>query len=191
MPTLEEILNENLGLVEQPKQEKVASVAELDEIEKLAAEIGLVETGSQLEPTSETKEAQMTMSSLYDELFPEDSGLGKVASVSDEVEQTEEEKVAAAYESALGARAFDYFQERVDERITKLAAEAISHGAEHPQQLPNNKKGDNDAIDTAPESAGDLKAENKPESVGKYEDRSSQIKAAAVRKYLIASMIEE
>jgi hypothetical protein len=188
MPTLEDFLNDDLGVSQSKQVEKTAS-AESDEIEKLAMEIGLVD--AKTEPTSkpsvQTKEAQMSMTSIYDDLFPEDVALNKVASQED---AGEFEKLAAV-EEALGAKTYDFFQERFDARITKLAEESIAQGSEPPQQLPNNKKGGNSMIHTDPQIDNELPPEAGQAVVGKEESRQMQVKAAAVRKHMLLAQLEE
>jgi hypothetical protein len=183
MPTLEEILNENLGNVNgKQENEKTASTADVtDELEKLALELGLVETETETEP-QQTKEAEMSLSKLYDDLFPEDVTLNeKVASVEDDSMEKQ-----AAYEEAVGARAYDYFSARVDARLEKIAEAAMSEDSEPAQQLENNKAGGNSAIGTSPKVHNDLPADSGPEVVGK-----EQQKAAALRKHMLLSMLEE
>jgi hypothetical protein len=184
MPTIEEILNSTL----ETPQEKTAEATpvETDEIEKLAMEIGLVDSNIEASPQpSHTKEAQMSMSLMYNDLFPEDAELDKTASAGGEEDL---EKVAAA-EEALGARAFDYFSARFDARLEKIAAESISDCAEPPQALANNKAGGKGSIDTTPSIDNELPADHGADVVGKEEQKS--IKHAAVRKAMLLAQLEE
>src|SRR5512135_718275 len=140
MPTLEEILNEGLGVADgkQGTEKTASAVQETDEIEKLALELGLADAAPTAEP-QQTKEAEMSLSKIYENLFPDDAALDKVASAGSPT-QTELEK-QAAYEEALGARAYDYFADRVNARIEKLAEASMSEDSTPVQALPNNKKG--------------------------------------------------
>jgi len=163
MPTLEEILNNSLGLGSESTQEKTAAQEPVDAIEKLAMELGLddSDTGS----TPQTKEAGMSLNSLYNDLFPK----------------------IAAYEEAVGARAFDHFAARVDARLEKIAEAAISDDSTPPQQLPNNKAGGNASINTTPQIDNELPAEKGQAVVGEEEQK----KVAAVRKHMLLAMLEE
>lgn len=220
MPTLKEILEDDLGV--SSGSEKVASAEKpgTDEIEKLAMEIGLfgnaepanaapaapakeetqkVASESPGEVNKQTKEAHMGLDSLYDNLFPEDSGM--VGS-----EKTAElEK--RAYEEKLGSRAFDHFAKRWDSRVEKLAAEMAGsatvaaevaspsggnpHGDSQPgQRQLNNRPADaSKAIDTSPEVTDVVKPQSGDEVVG--DEKAQQMKAAALRKHLLLSQLEE
>lgn len=171
MPTIQEIVEQDLNI------EKGASDSSHfgsdPAMTKIARELGLDDD----EVNSNEKTAGATnMDSLYNELFPEDS-MGKTAG---------QEKVAA--EELLGARAYDYFAARMDQRITKLASESISEDSEPVQQLDNNKPEDADeGIDTDPEYTDEVDAGDDERVVGHYRDdeEKMQIKAAALRKVLL------
>ena len=194
MPTLEEVLNGQLDAGQTKQVEKTASaVTETDEIEKLAMEIGLGESKTETSPQTQSMTKEAEMKSMYEELFPEDAAISeKVASAAVATVTEDQEKVAAA-EMALGARAYDHFQDRLQVRLEKLAADAISQGAEPPQAQPNNKSGGNAPIDTTPQVTNELPAENGPAVVGKEENRAGamQVKAAAVRKQMLLAQLEE
>jgi hypothetical protein len=100
MPTLQELLNssyEEKTASAAPTQEVAAPAALSDEdTVKLATELG-----------------------IYNELFPED------AQISESTKTAEEEKVAA-YQEALGSRAYDFFSLRLDQRLEKIAGEIMS-----------------------------------------------------------------
>lgn len=194
MPTLEQLLSEDLG-AEQPSMNKEASQdagnGETDEIEKLAMEIGLVdegETNSGAEPNQgQSKEAKMGLDALYADLFPEDVQPAAAAS-----EKVAEDKTAAAEtEEAMGKAAYDAFQAKVDQAITKIAEEKVAAGeavdAEPAQAMDNNRQGkDGKGIDTAPQVTNELPAENGPAVVGQ-----EQQKSAAMRKHLLLSQLEK
>ena len=124
------------------------------------------------------------MDSLYNELFPEDEGLGKQASAAD----------GAGYEEKLGMRAYDYFAERMGQRIEKIAAEvaSISDDDTHkdsrpPQTQPDNSYGlDGKKIDTTPQYTDEVSKENDERTVGDYEQK----KSAALRKAYLASLLD-
>ena len=185
MPTLEEILNNSLGLGSESTQEKTAAQEPVDAIEKLAMELGLddSDTGS----TPQTKEAEMSLNNLYNDLFPEDAPLNKITSADEQVSNQEELEKIAAYEEAVGARAFDHFAARVDARLEKIAEAAISDDSTPPQQLPNNKAGGNASINTTPQIDNELPAEKGQAVVGEEEQK----KVAAVRKHMLLAMLEE
>lgn len=193
MPTLEELLSNDLG-AEQPSMNKEASQnAEgvTDEIEKLAMEIGLVEN-NETNPVAEnnpgqSKEAQMGLDSLYADMFPEDAQHTAVAS-----EKTASiVKEAAEVEEAMGKAAYDAFQTKVDQMVTKIADEKVAAGeavdAEPVQAIENNRQGkDGGKMDTTPAVTNELPAENGPAVVGQ-----EQQKSAALRKHLLLSQLEK
>jgi len=102
MPTLQEILNNSYGeektAAAQPAQQEVTNVPSDEETVKLATELG-----------------------IYGALFPEDTNLNQPAQ---QTKTAEEEKVAA-YQEALGARSYDYFALRFDQRMSKVANEVM------------------------------------------------------------------
>jgi hypothetical protein len=102
MPTLQEILNNSYGeektAAAQPAQQEVTNVPSDEETVKLATELG-----------------------IYGALFPEDTNLAQTQ----QTKTAEEEKIAE-YQEALGARAYDYFTLRFDQRMSKVAGEIMS-----------------------------------------------------------------
>jgi hypothetical protein len=205
MPTLQELIETNLGFGE----EKTASVADSsDELDRLAEELGLFdkvagedkEVKEEKEEEEEKKASAGELDSLYESLFPEDGMLSKTAE--------EEEKIA--YEQELGARAYDYMTARWDARIEKLAAEVLSGGAtisastaaEHdgnPHKDPtiaqaqktNRPANASDKIDTTPVYTDEVKKMNDARTVGDYEQKHAAVKQAALRKAFILSSLED
>ena len=123
-------------------------------------------------------------------MFPNDALGGATKHAS---EMTKE----AAAEEALGARTFDHYSDRFDQRIEKLAYAALSGDAsggdpEAPNHIPNDK-GMRDAgggkINTTPHVTDEIKPENSAAVVGR-EGAGGNVKAAAVRKHLILGMLE-
>lgn len=190
MPTLEQLLAEDLG-AEQPSMNKEASQdadSVTDEIEKLAMEIGLVDEGETgVVAESHTKEAKMGLDALYADMFPEDAQLDAAAS-----EKTASiDKEAAEVEEAMGKAAYDAFQAKVEQVITKIAEEKIASGeavdAEPVQAIENNRVDkDGKPMDTTPAVTNELPAENGPAVVGQ-----EQQKSAAYRKHLLLSQLEK
>lgn len=126
--TLEQILNERLGL----GVEKTAEVKQVSELDKLAMDIGLTnESGATSQTEEHTKEAKMSLESMYHDLFSGDAATQeKVA----EVNETEAmEKAAAEKEEFLGEIAHEKFAEFLDAHIEKIASEfatAVEHEIE-------------------------------------------------------------
>jgi len=187
MPTLEELLNNDLGL----GQEKTAGAhkpekPESDDIEKLATELGLVNDGDISavgKEEGQVKEAHMSLDFLADQLFSEGQS-EKVASVQ------EMEKQAAAREERVGALAFDSVQEIFDGYISKCAEEVAPHDSEPSQALENNRQGKGEQrMETTPQYTNELPAEGGPEVVGKEEQK--HIKSAALRKHWLLQQLEE
>lgn len=207
--TLKDILEDDFGMSGAGVSEKTASQEspETDEIEKLAAEIGLYsqdqtkEASVETKPSAgQTKEANMGLASLFGEMFPEDAvkvsqEVEKVAA--EETKVAAEEKVAAEKEEAMGAVAFDSFAQHFDNYITKMA-EAVSEqmDGKPSQTMKDNQPADShNKIDTTPQVADSLKAQSGAEVSGKEEQKApagngEQIKAAAMRKALLASALE-
>lgn len=177
MPTIQEIVESDLNM------EKGASdSSHIDNdpnMTKIASDLGLYSEESVANENEKTGGVS-NMDSLYNELFPEDV-LIKSAS---------EEKVAE--EEVLGARAYDYFADRMDQRILKLAADSISEDSEPPQQLENNAPANTGKmIDTDPEYTDEVDKGDDERVVGHYRDDETkmQVKAAAMRKaYLIQNL---
>jgi len=197
MPTLRELVEQDLGAISA--SEKTASdnsfVSNDPEIEKIASSLGLF--GDEDYQKHEKTAGDKSMDSLYNQFFPEDSVLEKEAS--------EIEKEAA--EEALGARSFDYFADRFDRRVEKMAAELSGdatvsspagtsdgnpHGDSQPAQAQkNNRPADaSDAIDsTDPEYTDEVTKTNDKRTVGDYEQKSAMDRA--VRKMLLMSQLED
>ena len=176
MPTLKEILENS------DPSEKVASAAPV-----------------QSESSEELRKIAMDLN-IYEELFPEDSE--KTASE----EKTAEEEKVAAYQEALGARAYDFFAARFDARMNKIAGEVMSQvsldaapaimqpSASAPQRIPNNQDpvGDKAPMTPAPVGATPYSvaagAEHGAEGqVGKEEQHKM---AAAIRKHFIIAAMQ-
>lgn len=195
MPTLQEILDNDLGL----GSEKVAATrtTETDETTKLAMSLGLIEENDETETSQDNnglnKEAQMSLDKVYSELFPADAdivGEEKLASVYEtetEVEdglELEMEKEAAASEGAIGERAFEYFAQYVDAHITKIAEEIVG-------KLEDNEDDSGDAMDTDGDEGAEGEAAmsaSHPAASGHFEMKSSpsgEIKQAAINKHLL------
>ena len=174
MPTIQEIVESDLNI------EKGASdSSHIDNdpnMTKIAQDLGLYSEEESVAANNNEKTAGVShMDSLYNQLFPEDA-FSKTAS---------EEKVA---EEVLGARAYDYFANRMDQRILKLAEDSISQDSEPTQQLENNKpEYADEAIDTDPEYTDEVDKGDDERVVGHYEDREGemQVKAAAMRKAIL------
>lgn len=206
--TLEDILNDEFGLsdVDGGSEKTASETPEVDEIEKLAAEIGLapakeqVKTASkETKPAGQVKEANMGLSSLYSEMFPEEA----VGSASAGVEKVaEQDKTAAEKEEAMGAVAFDSFSAHFDRYITKMAQEATEKMEESTDGKPTQTMKDNQPanshqpIDTAEQITDKVKAQKGDEVVGHEEQRApagngETIKAAALRKAMLAASLSE
>lgn len=196
MPTLEDILNNDLGLgSEQPSNEKTASQNPSEqnvdsEIEKLAMEVGLggnTETPSvpQEEPlTGQSKEASMSLDNIYNGLFPEDAGVvGNQEKVASEQPAGGQEtgtdglsKEAADREERIGERAYDYFEQYVDGHITKMAEELTGDAtisakntddSQAPQTMANNEpKNSDDPMNTTPVVEDQVTAQKGSQVVG-------------------------
>lgn len=128
-------------MLEETGQEKVASYGQQqenrgDSMSKIASDLG-----------------------IFNELFPEDAHIGQ-----GQTKVAEEEKIAA-YQEALGARAYDYFTHRFNERMEKIAAEvmdaagmeqaqAILQPSARPQQaIPSNQDPLGDKVPASPATA--------------------------------------
>lgn len=122
---------------------------------------------------------------LYGAIFPDDAPV---------IEKTAEEEKNAA-EEALGARTWDHFAARFDQRIEKLAYAALS-GSPHkgdsqpPNHLPDNKAqrdAGGGAIDSTPQITDSVKDTSPEGGVGKYEQKHASL---AFRKHLLMSQLE-
>jgi hypothetical protein len=210
MASLQEILERDLGLVEE-KTASVKSVAQADddEIQKLAAELGLEkaaedeekeekeEEKEEKEEEGEEKKSAAEMSSLYNDLFPEDADLSGST-------KTAEESKLAAYQEDMGARTFDHFAARFDARIEKIAVDALTGGATisspkasvegdksteesiPPQTMPSNKI--TTPVNTkAIVVTDEVKAKNDEKTVGHFEQKV----AMAMRKRFIMGQLDQ
>lgn len=202
MPTLQEIIEGDLGATAPAPMDKEAAVAvgEPDEIEKLAMEIGIVDAVPAVsEPTQgQTKEAKMGLESLYSGLFGEDVAPSAAAEKTAALN-----KEAAEVEEAMGKAAYDAFQVHVDKIITKIATDKIAEGAtvdhsgdaETPRTMDNNRAGaDGKPIDTKPVVDNEIKPENGGAVVGHEASPAhgeGELKHAAYRKHLLLTQIEK
>lgn len=100
MPSLQDILNNSYG------EEKTASAAQQ-------------ESNPVNVPTDEETVKLATELGIYAQLFPED------ISNATQTKTAEEEKIAE-YQENLGARSYDYFALRFDQRMSKIAGEIMS-----------------------------------------------------------------
>lgn len=148
---------------------------------------------------SEADEMRKVASELgiFNEMFPEDANLGET--------KTAEEIKVAAYQETLGARSYDYFAMRFDQRLEKIAGEIMSssdmsaaQGIMQPTERPPQ------AVSTNQDPAGDKAplnpvkatpyaiqagAEHGAEGqVGKEEQQKIAM-AWAVRKHFLKSMV--
>jgi len=211
MPTLQELMEKDLGFSESVKTASVNNGS--DDLDRIAAELGLdfgktaeeeedskEDKKEDKEEKEEKKEASVSLGGLYNELFPEDGMLSKTAE--------EQEKVA--YEQNLGALAYDAFASRWDRRVEKLAADVLSgsatvssstaaehdgnpHGDTTPPQAQKSNKPANasDKIDTSPVVTDEVKALNDKRTVGDYEQKHAAIKNAALHKAFLLSQLED
>lgn len=190
--TIAEILDSDLGLGAE-KTAAVATTNEVNDIEKLATEIGLYEkTNVQSQEQGHNKEASMSMTTLLNEMFPGDAGETaqvKTASIT---------KEAAEVQEAMGEVARDAFAAHVQNHICKIAAELVSaevRADDHPQKMENNEVKDGKPIDTKPVVQDQLMGTNPKGTVGEFENKEhpngEQVKAAAARKALIMSQLEK
>lgn len=222
--TIAELLSEDLGVTEQPSQEKVASqeTQESDSIEKLAMEIGLVEDNNEqptpepekTETTGQSKEAQMSMNSLYNTMFPEEVATSTKEKTASQ-EKSAEEKVAAEKEEAMGVLAFDSFAQHIDSGLAKIAEEltgdatiSTEAGAVEPAQtMADNKPADatpDKPIDTTPQVTDIVTAQKGSEVVGTEEQKpapdgesrgekkeAALKKSAALKKMMLLSQLDD
>ena len=182
MPTIEELLGET-------SENENTSSFQKDDLNKLAAEIGLLSETGDSSGKPIIKEAKM-LHDLYLESYPGDAdllGQEKTASL---------EKEAAEIEEAMGAFAYDVFSQCVEGHVEKIAAELVqAHGGDevHPQSMENNEDTSEKPIDTAPQ-VQDFAMGTKPKgAVGEFEMKAhpngEQIKAAALQKYLLKAQL--
>jgi len=132
----------------------------------------------------------MSLAHLFNTLYPEDSQLNKTAA-----EVTKE-----AQEEAIGARAFEHFNERFSNRMAKVASElktstgtgkSTGEDASFPQQIPNDACAkDQNAIGTDKKEGGEEamnKAERGAAASGNFEGDKL---AMAMRKLMIQNSIK-
>lgn len=219
MPTLEEVLSKDMGLGDDPF-EKTASQEDVGgdtELEKLATEVGLVskegdtdeeskeEPKKKEEESEQTKEASMSLELMYNDMFP-----GDVDIVGGSQEKTASmNKEAAEIEEAMGEVAFSSFAQCVDNHITKIAAEVLEGAAtvdvekkpdeEPAQTMASNKPADSEeAIDTEPQVTDMVSPQSGSEVSGDESaqetfegEQHSELKTAAIRKYMLMAGLEE
>jgi hypothetical protein len=193
---------------------KTASVTNADELDRIAAELGLFdktaeeekheeheakEDGKKEDKEHEKESSVGSLDALYSTMFPEDDALSKTA----------EEREQASYEQALGARAYDYLADRFGARVEKLAAEVLSGGATisastapdhdgNPHKDPtiaqaqqtNRPANASDKIDTSPVITDEIKKTNDARTVGDYEQKHAAIKSLALRKAFLLANLE-
>lgn len=204
MSTLQELIEQDFGFSSDTQHTKVASDNSTDDQEttQLMAELGLLEETGEEKTASENQgqeelsagekiAGQLPVDSIFNEFFPEDGNLGKVAS--------EDEKLAS-YQEAVGARAFDHYAARFDARIEKMAAETLTGDAtissptdstmnmdsnsdsRPPQTNPGNRPTDSgEAIDTQPnvEDYTTATNRNKNDEVGNQQQTDPEEKTSA------------
>lgn len=202
MPTIQEILDNDLGLGSEQSQEKVASQSELDhstdsEIEKLAAEVGLF--GSQPEESSSTskeqltghsKEASMSLENIYTDLFPGDADV--ISGSQEKVAAADTQglsKEAAAQEERIGELSYDYFQTFVGSHLNKMAEELTGDAtistksvddSQPGQTMANNEPNNSDKpVNTTPVITDHVKAEEKAPYVSGDEHQKQPPAAAS------------
>lgn len=136
------------------------------------------------------KEASMSLENLFNTLYPEDSDLSKTAS---EIEKE-------AMDEAIGARAFDHFAQRFDNRITKIAAElknsagtgaGIGEDASFPQELERDSDPkDQNAIGTDSKESGEVAAEKAERGTPASGEFSGDKLAMAMRKVMLQNALK-
>jgi hypothetical protein len=198
MPTLRDMIASDFGVEEV----KTASADASSEIDALAARYGFdfAKTASEdkkeeeKEEKEEEKEDKVAsafgLDSYFSECFPEDGALNKTA----------EELEKVAYQENLGARAYDHFSARWDNRVEKLAAEcyklANSEANVHedptiPQAFPTNRPSNaSSKIDTKPEVTDEIHSKDDARTVGHLQQKSASLHDLAMRKALILSQLE-
>lgn len=210
MPSLMELLESDLGAGETKTASQNYSPSAGDDvsIEKIATQLGLFGSTEKVAESKEEKKeekreekeeheekkASLTgVEGLFNALFPGDA-LGGTAKTASDEQITKE----AADEQAVGARTYDHFAARFDQRIEKLAYAALSgdasaqHDPEAPNHLPNNKPerdAGGHAVDTTPHYTNEIKPENSKAVVGR-EGSGGNVKAAALRKQLLLAALQ-
>ena len=163
----------------EPSNEKVASAAP-----------------AQVEENDELRKLAMNLD-IYSELFPEDAP---------QSEKVAEEEKVAAYQEALGARAYDFFAARFDARMNKIAGEVMSQvsldaapaimqpAAAAPQRIPNSQDpvGDKAPMTPAPVGATPYSVAAGAEhgAEGQVGREEQQKMAAAIRKHFIIAAMQ-
>lgn len=209
MATLQEILEQDMGLGATVKTAS-AQVNEGDELDRLAVALGLdfgktaeedkhEDEESEEKEEKEEKQASDFSGSLFNRMFPEDEILSKTAE--------EQEKIA--FEQNLGARSFDYYADRFDRRIEKLAADMLTGGATisaptaadpegnvHkdptiPQATKDNRpENAGNRIDPTPQITDEVTGRNESKTVGHVEQKHAAIMDAALRKQWLLSQLD-
>lgn len=218
MPTLQEVLENDLGLGSEEPMKKVASQYKTvdDEIEKLAMELGMIDDDDTekvaQQPLGKTtghkKEASMSieLEQMYSDLFPQDTDVisGTQEKVASKTQTQGLDKEAAAREERIGSMAYPYFEQYVDGHITKIAEELAGgatvkaeDGDGKPEQtMDDNEPEDADeAIDTDPEVTDEVKAKNEAKTVGQFVQKHAGsrnlLKEAAMRKHMLLSHLDQ
>ena len=229
MPTLQELVEQDLGLG-APTNEKTASdktpVQEGGDasLTAMAENLGLLGDQGQQKTASDNTEGDNagdqntasndagdgdinseqvktasaeSMDLLYNQMFPEDGGSGIPKTA-------EQEKIAE--EEDLGARTYDHFAARFDERMEKMAADVLTGNAtissgtagsgagetdnphsdsQPPQASDNNKPADaSSKIDTTPTITDEVKAKNEAKTVGNFQQKSAAMNIAFRKAFL-------
>ncbi len=148
---------------------------------------------AQVEGNDELRKIAMDLN-IYNELFPEDAP---------QSEKVAEEEKVAAYQEALGARAYDFFAQRFDARMSKIAGEVMSQvsldaapaimqpAAAAPQRIPSNQDpvGDKAPMTPAPVGATPYSvaagAEHGAEGQVGHEEQQKVAMALAIRKHFL------
>ena len=182
--TIRDILS---SLEENTEKTASADQEAVSEMEKLAAEMGLIDPTNNTSTPEEkqTKEASMSMFDLLNQMNPESADL-----LGDDQEKTAELEKNAALEEAMGEYAAEACAAVLDDHIEKIAAALVeAHGDAHdphPQAVANNEDKSGKKIDTTPHIDLDAMKPGKPGEVGEQ-----HVKAAALRKMALLSQLEE
>lgn len=199
MPTLRDMIASDFGVEEV----KTAGVEASSEIDALAARYGFdfaktageeEKEDSKEDKKEDEKEDKLAsafgLDSYFNECFPEDGALNKTA----------EELEKVAFEETLGARAYDHFAARWDNRIEKLAADVFKFANseanvhEDPtisQAFPTNRPANaSNKIDTSPEYTDEIHSKDDARTIGHLQQKSASLHDLAMRKALILSQLE-
>jgi len=192
---------EDKGMKEDPEKMKEEFMGKKEEekaeAEKKAAEDSMAMSKkeeeekemNQDEDKESKKEASMSLENLFNTLYPEDAQLNKTAS--------EMEKEAAS--EAVGIRAFDYFSQRFDNRITKIAEDikastgttsGIGEDASFPQELDRDSSpADQNAIGTDKKEGGEEAANAAERGNPASGEFSGDKLAMAMRKVMLQNAL--